>query len=175
MHFKVSNNGFTLILILNSMTTLSAYIHIISLMCIFPILCSKPYLFITSVVVYVIFIILKLIMSSERYIYPVKKEPNPYKRKVLAVDVYDTLYCKYVVFLILGYLFLFISWYCVSAFCAVYRNTQWVLIKYTFISFGISNAYPIIIDLLPALMRLISLENGDQKTLYEASKALSYL
>ena len=64
---------------------------------------------------------------------------------------------KFIIFFILNYLFLLFFWYFISCFCGVYVNTQIILIKDTFISFGLSMLYPIGLDLIPGFFRIPSL------------------
>ena len=56
-----------------------------------------------------------------------------------------------------GIILLFGFWYYLSAFCAVYYNTQIPLFKDNFTSFITSMIYPFILNLLPGIFRIISL------------------
>ena len=58
-----------------------------------------------------------------------------------------------------GIILLFGCWYYLSAFCAVYYNTQAPLIKDTFVSFFEGMIYPFILDLIPGIFRIISLRH----------------
>ena len=62
-------------------------------------------------------------------------------------------------------------WYFVSCFCAVYKNTQIILIKDTLISFGLSMIYPFGLNLLPGILRIPALKdtNKNKKYLYQLS------
>ena len=84
---------------------------------------------------------------------------------------------KFTIFFVLNFLLLFVFWYYLSSFCAVYHNTQGYLIKDVLISFGISLIYPFIINLLPGIFRVISLKdkNGNHKCLFYFSKMLQLL
>ena len=52
---------------------------------------------------------------------------------------------------------LFGFWYYLSAFCAVYYNTQIPLIKNNISSFITSMIYPFFLELIPVIFRIISL------------------
>ena len=84
---------------------------------------------------------------------------------------------KFVFYFILGFLFLLFFWYYISMFCAVYINTQYLLLKDTAIGFGISLISPFIIYLLPGLFRIPSLSNPKKrrKCLYSLSKLFTIL
>ena len=66
-------------------------------------------------------------------------------------------------------------WYFISCFCAVYKNTQIILIGNTLISFLESLSYPFAIELIPGLFRIQALKPGqkNRKCLYKFSKFLS--
>ncbi len=62
-------------------------------------------------------------------------------------------------------------------FGAVYKNTQYHLLKDTLISFGLSMLYPFVIYLLPGLFRIPALAdpNKNKEYLYKFSKILQSL
>ena len=80
-------------------------------------------------------------------------------------------------FFIICYLFLIFFWYYLSCFCVVYKNTQLHLIKDTLISFCLSLIYPLIINLLPGIFRIISLntQKKDRKGIFFISKILQLI
>ena len=59
-------------------------------------------------------------------------------------------------------------WYFIACFCAVYRNTQFILIKNTLISFSLSMVYPFGLNLLPGFFRIPALraKKQDKSCLY---------
>ena len=70
-----------------------------------------------------------------------------------------------------------VYWYIITAFCAVYINTQVPFIKDSFISFGTSLIAPFIIYLLPAVLRIIALKDADKKRLnfvYKLSEIIPF-
>ena len=71
--------------------------------------------------------------------------------------------------------FLVLFWFYLSSFCAVYQNTQIFLIINTFISLGIAFLYPIVIDIIPSMLRKIALNNNKSECLYEISKAIQII
>ena len=86
------------------------------------------------------------------------------------------LIIKYITFFVTGILFLILFWYYLSSFCAVYKNSQVILIKNTFLSFLVSLLYPFIINILPGIFRIPSLGNNNDKELfYKISKFIQLL
>ena len=79
---------------------------------------------------------------------------------------------KFAIFFILNFVLLGLFWYYLTCFNAIYKNTQIYLIENTFISFGFSLFYPLIINIFPMMMRMCSIHssNKDQKCFYKTSQ-----
>ena len=104
-----------------------------------------------------------------------------FKHKKIKTDLkkkYDNLVnklkIKFILYFIISSIFLFIFWYYISLFDAIYKNTQYYLLKDILISFGLSLLYPLGIYLLPGLFRIPSLSKPKKKRkyLYDFSKIL---
>jgi len=124
---------------------------------------------------YFIIIPIKLIFLSERNISAIKNEED--KEVVVDMDekVRRCLIIKYIIFYILGFLFLILFWYYLSSFCAVYQNSQIFLFLNTFVSFCISLIYPFFINIFPGFFRIYSLKNQNKSCVYNFSKVLQVL
>ena len=86
------------------------------------------------------------------------------------------VWIKFMIFHILNTLFMIIFWFYISLFCAVYHNTQIQLITNTLISYATSNIYPFIIDIFPAMFRILALKSkGKRPLMYKFSLLLSML
>ena len=81
--------------------------------------------------------------------------------------------CKMIVFFIFGILLLLFFWYYITAFGAVYKNTQKHLIKDTALSFLMSMIYPFVYTWIPTILRIKSLETHDRPRMYKLSKIIS--
>ena len=81
---------------------------------------------------------------------------------------------KFVLYFILSFIFLLVFWYYIAMFCAVYKNTQYHLIKDTLISLGLSFIDPFWINLIPGIFRIPALSNLKNKRtcLYKLSQIL---
>ena len=81
---------------------------------------------------------------------------------------------KSIFFFITNFLFTLLFWYYLGCFCAVYKNTQFHLIKDTLISYGIGILTPFATFLLPGILRIPALKKYSQgkKKLYKLSKLL---
>ena len=83
---------------------------------------------------------------------------------------------KFAIFYILSFLLLLFCWYFLSAFCAVYRNTQMALVKNSILSFIVSNSYIFLLGLIPGIFRLLSLSGEKNKQcLYQISQVIRFI
>ena len=115
--------------------------------------------------------IFNFLALSEENILGAKHEKNPKNIQRKAEEVLRTLQIKFLSFFITSFCLLMIFWYYITCFCAVYPNTQFHLIKDSFISFGYSLATPLIINLFPGLLRIPALKSK-KEFLYLFSKIL---
>ena len=129
------------------------------------------------VISYFISIILRLIFLSERNISQVRKQKILSLANDISFKVKRNLVIKYIIFFILGIVFLVFFWMLLSAFGAVYQNTQIIIFKNALISFAISLFFPFFINIFPCLFRMCSLNSGnsDKECLYNFSKFLQWL
>ena len=83
---------------------------------------------------------------------------------------------KLFIFFIVSFILSIFFWYFLSCFCAVYKNTQIILIKDSLLCFGLSMLYPFGINLFPGFFRITALraKNKDKQTLYKFSYFLSF-
>ena len=119
--------------------------------------------------------ILKKLSLSQNDLIQLKKQSDRKEAKIMANKAKKRLKIKLYIFFFIGLQLLLFCWYYITAFCAVYPNTQIHLLKDTLISFGISMVYPFIINLIPGLFRIPSLKavKKDKKCLYNTSKIIS--
>ena len=79
---------------------------------------------------------------------------------------------KTIFFFVTNFLFILLFWYYLGCFCAVYKNTQYHLIKDTLISYGIGILTPFATFLIPGVFRIPALKEYTprNKKLYKISK-----
>ena len=81
---------------------------------------------------------------------------------------------KFIFFFVLSFILILLFWYYVGCFCAVYKNTQFHLIKDTLISYSIGSITPFVTNMLITLLRVYSLRiytRGNQM-LFSLSRVL---
>ena len=111
-------------------------------------------------------ILLKLLALSEGNILDYKKNKDKKDLNKRTKELNNKLNIKFILYFIISFIFLLFFWYYLSMFCAIYRNTQYHLIKDTLISFGSSLISPFGIYLLPGIFRIPSLSNPKNKRKY---------
>jgi len=134
-----------------------------------------PKIIYSNLICTVINIIVRFLSLSEKNILSIKITR---KGEILEKKVMNTKMClkiKIIFFYLLSFLLLFIFWFYISYFCAVYKNTQVYLIKDTIISFSLSLLYPLGYYLLPGIFRLPALRNKKREYLYTISLLLQLL
>ena len=104
----------------------------------------------------------------------IRKISSSYKK---SNEIRNYLKLKFIIFFIISFLLTFFFWYFILCFCAVYTNTQSILIKDSLISFGFSMLYPFGIYLLPSFFRIPALrdKNKDKLCLYKVSQILALI
>ena len=120
--------------------------------------------------------LLKLLALSESDIKDYKN--NKFKHNLVKRTnrLITKLNIKFILYFIISFILLLFSWYYLSIFCAVYKNTQYHLIKDTLISIGLSLIYPFVIYLLPGFFRIPALSNRKNKKscLFKFSQLFQY-
>jgi len=113
--------------------------------------------------------ILKLLCISEYDILKIKREKRLVIAKKKSQDIKRCLYIKFLIFFILSFCLMIFFWYFITCFCAVYTNTQIILIKDILLSYGISMIYPFAINLIPGFFRISSLKavKKDKELVYK--------
>ena len=137
----------------------------------FNIIYQIPQILYSSVVSAVINMILKRLSLSERNILAIKQEKNIKLAIKKSKEIQKCINIKFAIFFILSNILLLFFWYFISCFCAVYTNTQIILIKDTLVSFALSMIYPFGLNLFPGFFRIPALrsKNKDKKCLYKIS------
>ena len=169
--------GFTIYYIVNALFYNDATMHNIYIKKgAFDIEYQLPKIIYSSLISIVLNTLLKYIALTNDGIIDFKQSKKKKGLMKLGEDLYSKLRIKFVLFFILSFILLLFFWYYISMFCAIYRNTQYHLLKDTLISFGLSLLYPFDINLLPGIFRIPSLSKPKKKRecLYKFSKILQF-
>ena len=120
-------------------------------------------------------IIIKKLGLSYNDMIKIKQIPNAIEELKQSTLLMKKLKIKFGIFFIIIFIFISFFWYFIAAFCAVYKNTQKILIENTLSSFALSLLYPFGINLIPGIFRIPSLINysGCSKCCYFISNLRS--
>ena len=123
-------------------------------------------------------IILITLVLTDKSILQVKLQMTRKLANSLKPKILKCINIKFAIFFILNLILLVLFWYYLTCFNAIYENTQVYLIENTMISFGISFIYPFIINIIPSILRISSLDKKDKNNencLYSLSQILQHL
>ena len=142
---------------------------------IFNILFQLPQIIYSTLISAIINLVIKLFALSEKDVIKLRQIKNKSKAFGKSLKLFKWLIIKFNLFFFISILLLMFFWYYVSTFCAVYKNTQKILIKNTLTSFGLTLLYPFGLNLLPGLFRIPSLRTPkkDRACMYKFSNILS--
>ena len=137
---------------------------------------SLPQLILSSIISAIVHTILRHLSLSEYNFIDLKMNMNNGKevRNQAKIITYRSIKIKFFLFFLVSYLLLLFFWYFLSCFCAIYINTQIILIKDTLISFAFSLVYPFGLSFIPGIFRISAMraEKKDKPTMYHISRLL---
>jgi len=108
-------------------------------------------------------------------VYSEKKNKEFYKKEIFKTFTYIKF--KFTCYFILSFIMMAFFWYLISAFCAVYKNTQIVLLEDILYSFLLNLIYPFGLYLFPAGLRILSLKDKKKrlKLIYFFSNIIPFI
>jgi hypothetical protein len=136
-----------------------------------------PQIIYSTIISAVINILIKFLALSEKTILPIKCLK---KLEDIDLKVKKTIKClkiKFISFFVTTFILLLFFMYYIICFCGIYENTQIHLIKDSILSFTLSLLYPLLIYLLPGLLRISALRapGKDKECLYNISKLFHFI
>ena len=122
-------------------------------------------------------IILETLVLTDRNILEIKNQENYTNAKIMKTKTLKYVKIKFTIFFVLNFILLIIFWYYLTSFNAVYDNTQIYLLENTFFSFGLSLSYPLFWNIIPAILRMTSLntKKHDRQCMYSFVKVLQII
>ena len=124
-----------------------------------------PQILFTLIASHLIEVILCFLGMTDVHVYEIKSLPKLDQNKEKVVNIMDKMKNKLVWFFVFTFLLFLFNWYFISAFCAVYQNTQKIFLRDSGISFLISMIDPFIIYGCTSILRYISLFSFCKKKL----------
>jgi hypothetical protein len=100
---------------------------------------------------------------TDKYFYKIKSLKNDENIKEQILLIFKCVKIKLIIFFVFTFILFAFYWYFVSAFCAVYQNTQITFIKDSASSFLTGLLYPFVLYLIPSVLRILSLSDIKKK------------
>ena len=138
----------------------------------FNIIYQLPQIIYSSVISLIVDSTINSLALYQDDVIDIKKEKNLKNLESKSRQVKAMIRIKSIFFYIIIFIFILCFWYYLGCFCAVYKNTQYHLIKDTLISYGVGILTPFGIYLIPGFLRIYSLTNytSGKNLLYGLSK-----
>ena len=112
---------------------------------------------------------------TDKHFYEIKNIDK--KNKMSIIKIFKCIKYKIICFFVFTFVLLVFYWYFVSAFCAVYQNTQKTFIKDSASSFINNLIYPFALYLMPSALRIIALKHNGKnklKCVYKMSNLIPF-
>ena len=126
------------------------------------------------IITYVAEVILCFLTLTDRNIYEIKSLSKDESNKEKIFQILNFVRHKLIAFFVGAFIILLFYWYFISAFCAVYPNTQKIYLIDCTISFLVFSIIPFFVYAISTIFRVISLKDNNKKRfrcLYLAGQA----
>ena len=131
-----------------------------------------PNIVLSSLCSFIASLIVRYVCLGERDIAKITSVTNLEERKQLAKRARKIATIKLIVLYVVSGILLLLCWYYVSAFCAVFKNSQKNYLINFIICFIVCNLWPVLTSFIPATMRRCALDDN-KECLYKASQIVS--
>jgi len=132
-----------------------------------------PNIILSSLCSIIMSLIVRFVSLNERDIVKITQESNPENRRTLAEKARRISKIKLIILYAVSGALIALCWYYVSAFCAVFKNSQGHYFINFFVAFIVCNIWPCVTSLIPAFLRQTAINKGTSETLYKVSQIIS--
>ena len=133
-----------------------------------------PNIVLSSLCCIIMNIIVRFVSLNERDIAKINCERNPNDKKILGEKLIKIMKIKLYILFGVSALLITLCWYYVSAFCAVFKNSQGHYFINLLVAFIICNIWPCVTSLIPPIFRKKGLDSGSE-CMYTFSQIISYI
>ena len=133
-----------------------------------------PNVILSSICCIIMNFIVRFISLSERDYSKINNENDPGEKKKLIEKTQKILKIKLLVLFALSGALIGLCWYYVSAFCAVFKNSQGHYFVNVLVAFIVCNLWPCVTSLIPPLLRMNGIKNKNP-CMYKVSQIISYI
>ena len=122
-----------------------------------------PQMLYSLIVGHVLEVILCYLSLTDTSVYMIKELSKNKENGSKILNIIRCIKIKLTIFFVFTFLLFLFYWYFVSAFCAVYQNTQWIFMRDSMTSFLTSMIDPFLIYAATNILRVISLSTCCKK------------
>ena len=133
-----------------------------------------PNIILSSLCCLIMNFIIRFVSLSERDIAKINNERNENIKRDLCEKTKKALKIKLIILFVISGVLIALCWYYVSAFCAVFKNSQGHYFVNVLVAFIVCNLWPCVTSLIPPLLRIKGLK-GKSPCMYKASQIIAYI
>ena len=133
-----------------------------------------PNIILSSLCCLIMNFIIRFVSLSERDYTKINCQLNENEKRKLSDKTKKLLKIKLIVLFAISTFLIGLCWYYVSAFCAVFKNSQGHYFINVFVAFLVCNIWPCVTSLIPPILRRKGLD-GKSPCMYKASQIISYI
>ena len=134
-------------------------------------------MFYSTLVSQLLQVFLNFLTMTDIHYYEIKEMPKNQLNKKKLFSIVNCIKCKIISFYIFSFVLFSFYWYTITAFCAVFKNTQEMYVTDSISSFIMGLIYPFILYILPTGLRFLSLlpkETKNLECLYKFSDIIPF-
>ena len=132
----------------------------------YDIIYQLPSILYSSILTLILIVLFKFMVLTEKGILKLKINKISKNIKREGKNVWKAIRIKFVLYFAFSSILLIFFWYYISMFNAVFKNSQFYLLKDTLISFALILFYPFIIYLISACFRITALSDNKKSRKY---------
>ena len=133
-----------------------------------------PNIILSSLCCLIMNFIIRFVSLSERDISKINCERNVNRKNELCEKTKKTLKLKLIILFVISGALIALFWYYVSAFCAVFKNSQGHYFFNVLVAFIVCNLWPCVTSLIPPILRMKGLRDKSP-CMYKASQIIAYI
>ena len=133
-----------------------------------------PNIILSSLCCIIMNIIVRFVSLNEREVAKINSAKNPEDRKKLSKRLIKIMKIKLYILFAISAILIGICWYYVSAFCAVFKNSQSHYFVNLLVAFIVCNIWPCVTSLIPPIFRKKALDSASE-CMYTFSQIISYI
>ena len=134
-----------------------------------------PNVILSSLACLIMSFVVRFVLLSERDIQKIVNEENVDEKKKLIKNTQKCLKIKMIILFAITGAFIILFWYYLSAFCAVFKNSQSHYFLSLLAAFIVCNIWPCVTSLIAPIFRRMSLKKDGKECMYKFCQIIAYI